>query len=71
MNIYFAARVKYFIETEEGMRPKTEYALVSAISVSDAETKVIKHYTETIKAADVSVLSVGPSQICTVVPATN
>jgi len=67
MDIYFAAKVKFSYDTENGLKTKSEYALIPAISVSDAETKAIKHYAETLKFSDVSVISVAPSQVSTVV----
>ena len=67
MDIYFAAKVKFSYDTENGLKSKSEFALVPAISVSDAETKAIKHYAETLGFSDVSVISVAPSQISTVV----
>jgi hypothetical protein len=69
MEIYYAPKVKFYLEDGETgqMKAHTEYALVPAISCSDAETKAMQHYVNNVKAVDVSVISVGPSQISTVI----
>lgn len=67
MDIYYAVKVKYSYDTENGMKSKSEYALVPAISISDAETKATKHYAEVLQFHDVSVISAAPSVVSTVV----
>ena len=67
MNIYYAVKVKFTYGTENGEKSKSEYTLVPAVSVGDAEEQAIKHYAEVLQFGDVSVVSVAPSQIVTVV----
>lgn len=67
MEIYYAPKVKYAINDELGnLKSVTEYALVPAVSVSDAESKTIKHF-EALGASSIAVLSVAPSQVSTVI----
>lgn len=67
METYYAVKVKITFLGDDGYEKRiSEYALVPAISVSDAETKTVKHYSDT-GYSDVTVISAGPSQVAKVV----
>jgi len=64
MDMYYRVKVKIATDTGKGVKYNSEYYLVEAVSVTDAEVKTVKDLSD--DAVDFEVVEVKKSEICKV-----